>query len=348
MYSDRVDLLAAGVPCQPFSLGGKHKGHRDDRNMFPEVTRAIRAVRPKLVIVENVKGLLRTKFQEYFEYVLLSLRMPELAPESREAWWEHATRLRAAAEFGSYRGLVYDVSYQLINCADYGVPQLRERVFLLGMRSDIDVSCRPIEPTHSVDALLWDQWVDGSYWRDHGMAPKRIPSNLKNRIQRLASSGRPTSKRWLTVRDALVGLPEPSRFQENLYFDNHLLNHGARAYPGHTGSPYDWPAKALKAGVHGVPGGENTLRYSNGKVRYFTVREAARLQSFPDSYRLQGAWCECMRQLGNAVPVAVGRIMGTRAREVLNAYRRRESQFIDGRVLGSSESPMEEPRVSAF
>src|SRR5690606_33226847 len=63
------------------------------------------------------------------------------------------------------------------------------------------------------------------------------------------------------------------------------------------------PSKTLKAGAHGVPGGENMLVRDDGTVRYFTVREAARLQTFPDDYVFHGAWSEAMRQLGNAVPV---------------------------------------------
>jgi DNA (cytosine-5)-methyltransferase 1 len=71
----------------------------------------------------------------------------------------------------------------------------------------------------------------------------------------------------------------------------------------------DEPAKTLKAGDHGVPGGENTLAYSDGSVRYFTVRESARLQTFPDDYIFHGSWSESMRQLGNAVPVRLGQLV---------------------------------------
>jgi DNA (cytosine-5)-methyltransferase 1 len=73
----------------------------------------------------------------------------------------------------------------------------------------------------------------------------------------------------------------------------------------------DEPAKTLKAGVHGVPGGENMLCRPDGSVRYFTVRESARLQTFPDDFVFHGAWSETMRQLGNAVPVRLAEAVGT-------------------------------------
>src|SRR5690606_38187273 len=79
----------------------------------------------------------------------------------------------------------------------------------------------------------------------------------------------------------------------------------------------DAPAKVLKAGVHGVPGGENMLRNPDGSVRYFTIREAARLQTFPDRYRLHGPWGEAMRQLGNAVPVMLAEIVASSVHEHL-------------------------------
>jgi DNA (cytosine-5)-methyltransferase 1 len=69
------------------------------------------------------------------------------------------------------------------------------------------------------------------------------------------------------------------------------------------------PAKTLKAGGHGVPGGENMMVRPDGSVRYFSVRESARLQAFPDTYELHGSWGEAMRQLGNAVPVTLAQQM---------------------------------------
>ena len=87
--------------------------------------------------------------------------------------------------------------------------------------------------------------------------------------------------------------------------------------PQITGSPLDEPAKVLKAGVHGVPGGENMLRKPDGSIRYFTVRESARLQTFPDGYLFHGSWTETMRQLGNAVPVTLAETVALGIRKQL-------------------------------
>ena len=65
----KVDVVAGGPPCQPFSLGGIHQGHEDERNMFPEVFRVIRETRPLAVVCENVRGLLRPSFEPYFQYI---------------------------------------------------------------------------------------------------------------------------------------------------------------------------------------------------------------------------------------------------------------------------------------
>jgi DNA (cytosine-5)-methyltransferase 1 len=99
--------------------------------------------------------------------------------------------------------------------------------------------------------------------------------------------------------------------------NNSLQHPGARAYPKHTGSDLDEPAKALKAGDHGVPGGENMLADGKGRVRYFTVREMARLQGFADNFVILGSWRAATRQLGNAVPTAIGEHMAAAVLKLL-------------------------------
>lgn len=314
-----IDLIAAGAPCQPWSLGGKHRGYEDDRNLFPQVFRAAREVLPKAVVVENVKGILRTAFHDYFEYILLSLTAPEMKQKKSEDWVTHARRLERAVMTNRVEGTRYRVSVQRADAANYGVAQRRHRVFIVAVRADLGVEWSPMRPTHSEDALLTAKWIDGSYWEEHDLKPPRIPDRLKPRVEKLRRTSMDMfgMARWRTVRDVLKGLPEPADLKEHPRIRNHVGNPGARSYPGHTGSPYDEPAKALKAGDHGVPGGENMLRRDDGSLRYFTVREAARIQGFPDEYDFAGPWTEGFRQLGNAVPVGLARVVALRLRVLL-------------------------------
>ncbi len=306
-----VDLVAGGVPCQPFSIGGKHKGMRDDRNMFPEFVRAVRTLAPRAFIVENVKGLLRESFRSYFGYVVLQLTYPELERRPDEAWTEHMRRLERVHTKGSHPGLRYNVVFELLNSADYGVPQTRERVFIVGFRADLGINWSFPVATHSKAELVKQQEATGEYWTRHGLprppgmgrATKSIPGSAQERDLFPVQA-------WRTVRDAISDLPEPGA-EPDRDFPNHQLNPGARRYPGHTGSPIDWPAKTLKAGVHGVPGGENMIAMASGEVRYFTVREAARIQTFPDRWLFEGSWSEAMRQLGNAVPVSLAAVVAS-------------------------------------
>jgi DNA (cytosine-5)-methyltransferase 1 len=310
-FEGRLDLISGGPPCQPFSLGGKHKAHDDARDMFPQAIRALREARPRAFVFENVKGLTRASFRNYFEYVRLQMQHPEVVAKPDEDWAEHLARLERHHTHGRRGGLEYRVVTQLLNAANYGVPQRRERVLFVGFREDLDVDwCFPRE-THSAEALLWDQHAGGDYWDRHRVPKSRRPDNSALRARAARLPGKPIQVPWRTVRDALEGLPDPERERDACRrVPNHRLQTGARSYPGHTGSPLDEPAKTLKAGVHGVPGGENMLAKPDGTVRYFTVRESARLQTFPDDYVFHGSWTETMRQLGNAVPVRLAEIIG--------------------------------------
>lgn len=307
--TEPIDLVAGGPPCQPFSLGGKHRANGDRRDMFPAAVEFVRRLRPRAFVFENVKGLTRASFANYFQYILLQLEFPEVVARANEEWEDHLRRLHAEKTSGKRRsaGLVYNVVPTLVNAADYGVPQRRERVFIVGFRADLGVEWSFPRPSHGLDALLWEQWVTEEYWRRHGLATPAIPDRFAERVRCLRQSLlAPDVRPWRTVRDALAGLPEPVA-DGMPDVQDHRAQPGARAYPGHTGSPLDLPAKTLKAGDHGVPGGENMMVQDDGSVRYFSARESARLQTFPDGYKLHGTWSEAMRQIGNAVPVMLAR-----------------------------------------
>ena len=307
-----VDVVAGGPPCQPFSLGGKHKAHNDHRDMFPYAIKCIEYLRPKAFIFENVKGLLRSTFSEYFEYIILRLTYPHCAMASSESWEEHRRRLKAIA-LQKYNDDCYHVSYKLLNAANYGVPQKRERVVIVGIRSDIDKKWDFPEPTHSEDSLNWAKFVTGEYWEKHDILV-RENIELSNKLKDKYGVFPPVKLPWQTIRDVLSNIPHPN---EKHGIIDHVFRPGARVYSGHTGSEIDMPSKTIKAGGHGVPGGENMIRFDDGSVRYFTTYEAKLIQTFPKNYFIDGAWGEAMRQIGNAVPVKLSEIIGQRLGSLL-------------------------------
>jgi DNA (cytosine-5)-methyltransferase 1 len=209
-------------------------------------------------IFENVKGLLRAKFAEYFEYIRLRLTYPSFNVEVNSNWQQHLDQLRGVSQL-SFSGTKYNVQFKLINAANYGVPQNRDRVIIVGVRSDLDCEWLFPSETHSADRLFWDMYVTGEYWECHQICKSERPSILQGRgyandksvetkIFKLAEKyGRfePVLTPWQTVRDALSNLPDP---QSNHGIKDHTFHDGARIYPGHTGSILDAPAKTIKAG----------------------------------------------------------------------------------------------------
>lgn len=313
-FSEKIDLLSGGPPCQPFSIGGKAKAYNDSRDMFPQAARALLEIKPRAFIFENVKGLLRKNFSRYFSYIILQLTYPEIIRKENQSWEEHLSLLEQQHTSSSfYEGLRYNVVFRLVNAADYGVPQKRERVFIVGFRNDVKGNWSFPKQTHSKEALDYAKFCTGDYWEKHSI-PFHISKGCSQEFLFL-----PTKKPWVTVRDAIFDLPNPQL--GNNSFLNHVFQSGAKIYTGHTGSLLDEPSKTIKAGAHGVPGGENMMILDDGSVRYYTIREAARIQTFPDTYDFPCSWTESMRQIGNAVPVRLGKIMADSVAKVLTNGR---------------------------
>ncbi|WP_181773440.1 DNA cytosine methyltransferase [Amycolatopsis pittospori] len=346
-----VDLLAGGPPCQPFSLGGVAKGDEDKRNMFPEMFRAIREIQPKAVICENVRGLLRPSFKPYFDYILRELELPFEERDPAATWLQHDAILRAKREQKAassperYRVFKFEV-----NAADYGVPQIRNRVLIVAFRGDLDIDEAilrdAVKKTHSEEALRWSL-ISGEYWERHQNVPKHVRNNaMKKAGGELPLEGS-ALKPWRTLRDAIAGfdgeqdsLPQIRWDKlDRVQYDDMPLDHvgwpDARIYDGHTPNVLDRPAKTVKAGVHGVPGGESVMLTDsriNGpkslsgqsyRHRYMTVRETARVMTFPDDWKLSGPRGEKMRQLGNAVPVLLGEVFAKAVAKVLDEVESR-------------------------
>ena len=318
-FSGDFDLLIGGPPCQPFSRAGHRQGHRDHRDMFPVFTEFVHRHKPKAFVIENVVGLQSNKCLNYFTKVISSLA------KSGQKTPFLLNLVDGVPELGRTRPS-YRVYFKILNAADYGVAQNRSRLFIIGLRSDLELEWNWPLATHSRHALLQSKFISKDYFLRHDL-PTICRSmgeteNLKKVLSRSSSSH---LKPHVTVRDALSDLPHPQS-PDAAEFLNHVFIPGARSYVGHTGSDWDEPAKTIKAGVHGCPGGENSVKLNKDSIRYFTVRELARLQGFPDHYNFVGTRNQCVRQIGNAVPVELGIAVIKSVMTLLNTQSKRSIQ----------------------
>lgn len=278
--------------------------------MFPETFAAIRQLKPKAVLIENVRGLARPAFKPFVDYVVDHLQLPGLKRKKGEDWPDHHRRLRKALKRSPKDPTErYVVEWRPICVADYGVPQKRVRVIMVAIRADLAEGWSWPEPTHSHEVLLLDQ-LDGFYWAEHDLPPRSpvLAPLTRKRVRRVAHPA--PMARWRTLRDALRGLPEPVPQEETPALNWHTLWPGARLYRGHCGSDLDKPSKTIKAGVHGVAGGEHIVHLDSGDYRYLSVRECMRIQDLPDELEIATTRTSAIRQIGNAVPPTIGEVFG--------------------------------------
>ncbi|MBC5660659.1 DNA cytosine methyltransferase [Anaerosacchariphilus sp. NSJ-68] len=157
-----VDLLAGGVPCPPFSIAGKQLGKDDERDLFPEAIRLIREMRPRAVMLENVRGFLDKSFADYRKYILKSIE-----------------------------NLGYDAQIKLLNASDFGVPQLRPRVVIVAIRKDENISFSYPEANPggapTVGEVLYDlmaenRWEGAKTWAQNAnkIAPTLVGGSKKH------------------------------------------------------------------------------------------------------------------------------------------------------------------------
>lgn len=258
----KVDLVAGGPPCQPFSSGGKRLAGEDERDMLPQYLRAINEIRPPVFLMENVFGL---------------------------ATGERAGYLAGFLE--EFRNLGYAITWQVVNAADYGVPQKRRRLFVVGSR--LGTFAFP-SPTHGPAA---------------GVPYQKSGSVLR--------------------KDQIIGTPNPSKvfYAKNpdlrpSFYDGHLFNGGGRAIN------LDDLCPTILASAGGnkthfidtqdqVPGYHATLMRGEAPrvgfvpgARRITAEESALIQTFPAWVRFAGSSSSQYTQIGNAVPPLLATQLG--------------------------------------
>lgn len=330
------DLLSGGPPCQDFSIGGAHAGASGDRNLWPTTVRWVNALKPRAFVFENVPGL-ASSHADYLEYVTLALTLPEVACPPMDDWKEQAGFLRRCVAQGIRSVPTYRVSVEKMAATDHGTAQARNRLFIVGIRDDVTAAWKRPEATHSLEQLMRDKWISGEYWDRHGLVRPEIDKAGTAFLRK--HNSRPAddlfARRLLahrTTRDAIADLGTPNVDGTPGILDHEAAPRAAKAYKGHTGSAIDDPSKTLRAGDHGVSGGENMVDYGEaageGRYRHFTVREAARVQGFPDDYAFPEPtdaggrgkkWSAGLKQLGNAVPCELAEAVGRSVLETLSA-----------------------------
>ena len=315
------DLVAGGCPCQPWSVGGQGRGAEDPRDMWPTAARIIGQLRPRAFALENVSGM-ASRFREYLDYAVAMLSCPTVPRQDGESVEGHAARLADAAKARRDAADVrYRVTWHSANAKEFGTAQARQRIFVVGLRSDLTTSWKPPAPTHDEDELFASMWESGRYWHEHGLprpeasdaVKAKLASRRRNHGRRPATADmfarRPLRQR--TLRDAIGDLPEPTARAPEWLPQHVLPERAAKAYGSkHSGSELDRPAKCLRSGDHGCPGGENFFTMGDGTARHFTSREAARLMDVPDDFHVHARWNTAMKHLGNAVPARLAQAVG--------------------------------------
>ena len=252
-YRDQIDLLSGGVPCPPFSVAGRQLGASDERDLFPEMLRLVEEIHPRIVMIENVRGLLDPKFDNYRTHILARLEC-----------------------------LGYHPHIQLLNASDYGVPQLRPRVIIIGVRNDMaDVFTYPdkqVENTPTVGQVLYDLMAA------KGWEQAREWSEKANRIA-------PT----------LVG--------------------GSKKHGGPDLGPTRARKAWAELGIDGLGIANEAPEKDFTGMPRLTPRMMARLQGFPDDWTFGLRKTTACRMIGNAFPPPVAYAIGLKVKEVLDNER---------------------------
>ena len=240
-----ADVVVGGFPCQGFSQANRFRMLDDERNaLYRFFYEVIRVKQPSFFIAENVKGILSLGKGEAIKQIV-----------------------------SDFEDAGYYTDLHLVNMADYGVPETRQRVIIIGQRTDLgkEMLFHFPQPTHNKD-------------------------------------GKDGKEKWVTIREAIEHFPDPDEPNSVL---NHEYSHYKveyRDYTAHRQTDPDKPSPTILARGNGG-GGVCAIPHYNGKRR-LTVRESASVQTVPEDFLFFGVRGSCYRQIGNAVPVMFAKKLG--------------------------------------
>lgn len=233
------DIIIGGFPCQGFSVANTKRNMKDKRNqLYKQLMRIVDEKKPKFFLAENVKGIMSLGKGKILQMIL-----------------------------NDFTNIGYVVNAKLLNAADFGVPQLRQRLFIVGVRKDINFSYNFPNPTHNKEG------ADGL-------------------------------SKWISVGEALLCLPDPDEPNDLFNHDYSKYKLRFNGYIGHRLIDPLKPAPTVTARGDDK-GGVVVLHHPNNQRR-MSCRELASVQSFPLDYKFIGNRSSVYRQIGNAVPPLLG------------------------------------------
>ncbi|GIW29596.1 MAG: cytosine-specific methyltransferase [Meiothermus sp.] len=280
-----VTLISGGPPCQPFSTAGRRAAIQDPRgSLFRDFVRLIEGVQPRFFVMENVRGLLSA-----------AIRHRPIKERGKGAPPYEPDELPGSAFqviLGEFDRLGYSYVYGLLNAADYGVPQVRERVIIIGSRDHEPIALP--RPTHHKDGLHLPRWrTVREAWDGLDDPSPEYPPYPESRLRFLRLI--PEGGNW---RD----LP-PELWPEAM---GGAFTSGGGKVGFYRRLAWDKPAPTVTTS----PAQKATDMCHPSELRPISVREAARLQGFPDEWLFCGSMADRYRQIGNAVPVGLGKAIG--------------------------------------
>ncbi|MFG6357978.1 MAG: DNA cytosine methyltransferase [Acetatifactor sp.] len=241
----KADVVVGGFPCQGFSQANRFRMLDDERNtLYKFFYEVIHEKQPKFFIAENVKGILSLGKGEAIKQII-----------------------------SDFEKAGYYTDMHLVNMADYGVPETRQRVIIIGQRHDLG---------------------------EEKLFKFPVPTHDKE--------GKDGLDRWVSISEAIARFPDPDMPNDVLNHEYSKYKVEYRNYTAHRQTDPDRPSPTILARGNGG-GGVCAIPHYNGKRR-LTVRESAAVQTFPDTFEFCGVRGSCYRQIGNAVPVLFARLLG--------------------------------------